>query len=62
MRPKHPLINVMILPQTAQNAKQTLFVGGSCLVFFIGLGIFILLHIKTWSPKINHPKVETHAK
>jgi hypothetical protein len=59
---KTPSINVMVLPQTAQNAKQTLFVGGSCLVFFIGLGIFILMHVKTWGPKIHQPKVETHAK
>ncbi len=53
---KTPSINVMIVPQTAQNAKQTLFVGIACLVFFVGLGIFVLLHIKTWSPKSTTPK------
>jgi hypothetical protein len=57
---KTPPINVMIVPQTAQNAKQTLFVGAACLVFFVGLGIFILFHTRTWSPK--SPKVEIHAK
>jgi hypothetical protein len=53
---KTPSINVMILPQTAQNAKQTLFVGAACLVFFVGLGIFVLFHIKTWGPKSTNPK------
>jgi hypothetical protein len=53
---KTPSINVMIVPQTAQNAKQTLIVGAACLVFFIGLGIFVLMHVKTWSPKSTTPK------
>lgn len=40
-----PDVNVLLIPQSAGNIKQTLIVGVSFFVFFLALGIVVLLRI-----------------
>ena len=48
---KGPSVPILIFPQTAQNIKQTLIVGGSFFILFLALGIFFLIRRNRWAPK-----------
>lgn len=46
-----PKVPVTIVAQAAANIKQTLIVGASFFVLFLGLGILILVKLDQWAPK-----------
>ncbi len=45
-----PTVNILVFAQEVQNVKQTLFVGASFFVLFLGLGIFVLVKARDWAP------------
>ena len=48
---KGPTLPVYLFPESVQNVKQTLIVGIGSFALFLGLGIFTLVKLNTWSPK-----------
>lgn len=45
-----PAISVLLFAQSVQNVKQTLIVGVSFFVFFLALGILLLVNLNRWAP------------
>ena len=46
-----PNFKILLIPQTAGNIKQTLFVSIAFFIGFLALGIIILLRLEHWSSK-----------
>lgn len=46
-----PIVKVLLIPQTAGNIKQTLFVSIAFFIVFLAMGILILLRLERWAPK-----------
>lgn len=46
-----PDVNVLVVPQSAGNIKQTLSVGIGFFIFFLAIGVFLLLRLEHWAPK-----------
>lgn len=47
---KGPTASILLFPQTVQNIKQTLIVGGGFFILFLALGIFLLIKRNQWAP------------
>jgi len=47
-----PAVPILIFSQSVGNIKPTLIVGGIFFVVFLGIGIFILVHLKKENPAI----------
>ena len=48
---KGPTVPVMLIPQAAQNIKQTLIVGIAFFATFLGLGIFLIVKRNRWTAR-----------
>lgn len=48
-----PNANIILVPQTAGNIKQTLIVGVAFFIFFLAIGVLILLKLDRLAPKKN---------
>ncbi len=46
-----PNVNILLVPQTAGNIKQTLIVGASFFIFFMTLGVLIFVKLERLAPK-----------
>lgn len=52
-----PKVQVLLVPQTIQNLKQTLLVGIGFFIFFLVLGIVVLVRLKRSAPPKKKPLV-----